>query len=131
MTILGWIDRSPRRHYFSLRPFHKDFDSLILLKNEELQKNDVGMHAIVRVSLQKAKGGAYEASILETFSSLDDRELELAIVQENHGFPVEFSVDVINDAERVRNLKPGERTDLTQVVTVTIDGETAKDFDWY
>lgn len=128
-TILGFIDRSPRRHYFSLRPFQKDFDALILLKKDELQKNDVGLHAIVRVSLQKAKGGALEGTIIETFSSMDDRELELAIVQETHGFPTEFEESVIKDAERVRALKPGQRTDLTQTVTVTIDGETAKDFD--
>lgn len=129
MTILGWIDRSPRRHYFSLRPFVKDFDALILLKNDDLKKNDVGMHAIVRVSLQRAKGNTYEGTIVEAFSSMDDRELELSIIQESHGFPLEFAEATLQDAEAVRSLKPGQRVDLTSDVTVTIDGETAKDFD--
>jgi ribonuclease R len=129
MTILGWIDRSQRRHFFIVRPFHKDFDAFIFLKKEELTKHDVGLHTIVRVTLQRDKGNTFNGRIVETFKSMDDVELELSIIQEKHGFPSVFSDQAIREAEESAKFKPGKRTDLTQTVTVTIDGETAKDFD--
>ena len=129
MSILGWIDRSQRRHYFIVRPFHKDIDVFIFLKKSELTKYDCGLHTIVRVSLQRKRGNEYEASIIEKFDSMDDIELELAIIEEKHGFPTVFSNQALSDAKEAAKLSPGKRVDLTQCVTVTIDGETAKDFD--
>ncbi len=87
------------------------------------------MHTIVRVNVKRQKGREYEGQVIETFKSMDDNELEVAIVQEEHGFPIDFSEAAIKDAEAAEDFSPGKRRDLTHCVTVTIDGETAKDFD--
>lgn len=129
MTVLGWIDRSERRHSFEVHTFHKDFDIPIFLQKQDVTNNDCKMHTIVRVALRKAKGNTYEGRIVEVFPSLDDPELELAIIQEKHGFPMEFSEQALRDAKENIPTKPGKRIDLTHCMTVTIDGETAKDFD--
>lgn len=106
-----------------------NFTVPIFVKKEELTKNDCKMHTIVRVEIRPAKGRALEGRIVEVFPDINDPSLELAIVEENHGFPVEFSRDVLDEAESVNQLKPGKRRDLTRAVIVTIDGETARDFD--
>ncbi len=129
MTCLGWIDRNERQHQFVVRPFHKDLDIVIFLKKADLRNHDLKMHAIVRVALRRLKGHTYEGSVLEVFESLDDAELERQIVVENHGIPTIFSERVLKDAEEARNFRPGKRVDLTHSTIVTIDGETAKDFD--
>src|SRR4051812_16318155 len=63
-SILGFIDRSPQRHFFQVTPFHQDFLGTILLKKEELKRSGAEMHTIVRVALRKAKGSFYDAQIL-------------------------------------------------------------------
>ena len=87
------------------------------------------MYDIVRVSLRRLKSQTYEGQIVEKFTSLDDPQLELAIVNETHPFPIEFSDAVLAEADALNMDKPGQRVDLTRTLTVTIDGETAKDFD--
>ncbi|MDB5038635.1 MAG: rnr [Bacteriovoracaceae bacterium] len=128
-TILGWIDRSHRRHSLCVLPFQKDFSGDIFLRKDDLKNFNSKLHTIVRVSLKRQKGNQYEGRILEAFPSLDDPGLEMAVVQEAHGFPIEFSEHALKDAEVAQNQNPGKRTDLTRCTTVTIDGETAKDFD--
>ncbi len=87
------------------------------------------MHTIVRVALRRLKGQTFEGRILETFESLNDPELEREIVTEIHSIPVEFPQRALKDAEEARQLRPGKRIDLTHSTIVTIDGETARDFD--
>jgi ribonuclease R len=130
-SILGWIDRSHRRRSFVVQPFDKDFSHPIFLRNDDIKNFNCELHTIVRVGLTRLKNNEYEGRILETFVSLDDPVLEIAITQEKHGFPIEFSSHVLEDAEKGKALlsKPGKRRDLTRCTTVTIDGETAKDFD--
>ena len=87
------------------------------------------MHTIVRVELARKHGKDFEGRIIEVFPSLDDPALELQIVAEHHPIPLHFSKANLKESENLSHLKPGKRRDLTQEVTVTIDGETAKDFD--
>lgn len=87
------------------------------------------MHTIVRVRLHAQKGNSYSAEVLESFESLDDPRLESQIVAELHGYPTEFSNEAIEQAKSFSKRPINKRTDLTQSVTVTIDGEDAKDFD--
>lgn len=47
----------------------------------------------------------------------------------NQGIPFEFSDAAKKDAQTVKTVDMNNRTDLTNIPFVTIDGETAKDFD--
>ena len=87
------------------------------------------MHTIVRAALRKSKGFTMDGTIVEVFPSIDDPALERSIVVESHGIPETFTDEVKNSAASSREFKSGRRTDLTHLPFVTIDGETAKDFD--
>ena len=71
-----------------------------------------------------------EMKIEKTICSLDDpRCNELSIVYGAH-VPLEFSPAVLKEADRlVMGTDMSERRDLTNELTITIDGESAKDFD--
>src|SRR3712207_7998664 len=56
-----------------------------------LFRSEAKMHTIVRVAVSRKKGRDYDGEILETYPSLDDPNLELAIAEEIHGFPTDFS----------------------------------------
>jgi ribonuclease R len=127
LVLLGWIDR-PRGTHFILRPFIKDLYLNIFVKNAELKKHSVKMYSIVRASLKHISGRKHEARIQKVYPDLNDPDLEIEIVRENHPFPTEFSDLAHKDTMR-ESTKEGRRVDLTHAVTVTIDGETAKDFD--
>lgn len=129
MTCLGWIDRGANKHSFCLRPFHRDLDMNIVIQKPNRRNEDLRMHAIVRAALSRLKGQMYKGEVLEVLPSIDDPETERQIVADIHGFPTEFSDKAIADAEHSAQLKPGHRIDLTHATIVTIDGETAKDFD--
>jgi len=74
-----------------------------------------------------------EGRIVEVLGFPDDPEVEVRTIIAKHGLPFEFPADVLAEARAVpqaigdKDLKG--RTDLREVVTVTIDGETARDFD--
>jgi ribonuclease R len=129
ITCLGWIDRGRIRHSLSLRPFNKDIDISIVLNQSDLRNHDCKMHTIVRVALSRHKQNTFNGKILEVLGPITDPEVERAIVADIHGFPTEFSAAALADADRASEHKPGKRIDLTHATIVTIDGETAKDFD--
>lgn len=71
--------------------------------------------------------------IVEVLGSPDDPEVEILTIIRKHGLPDTFPPDTLEEAQR-RACPPAEadlagRTDLRGIPTVTIDGETARDFD--
>lgn len=83
----------------------------------------------MRVELKRQGQHDYSARIQKVFESIDDPQLELEIIAENHSLSTEFSDKVLSDTQDLKNLPAGKRRDLTHCAIVTIDGETAKDFD--
>lgn len=57
-----------------------------------------------------------------------ERNAEVLSILRNYGFSEVFPEEVIEEAERIE-YKPEARKDLTKLLTITIDGEDAKDFD--
>jgi len=73
------------------------------------------------------------ARIAEILGFPDEPEVEVLSVIRRFELPYEFPPEVLAEARTVPQLPAGNdltgRTDLRERVTVTIDGETAKDFD--
>lgn len=71
--------------------------------------------------------------VVEVIGESDDPGIDVDIVIKNYGLPVEFPSAVQKEAaktpDRVRESDLLGRKDLRDVKTVTIDGETARDFD--
>jgi ribonuclease R len=73
------------------------------------------------------------ASVVEILGSYTDPGMEIEIALRKHDLPHEFSASAKRQASRLpKTVQKGDlkgRTDLTSLPLVTIDGETAKDFD--
>ncbi|MFN0301816.1 MAG: ribonuclease R [Burkholderiales bacterium] len=71
--------------------------------------------------------------VVEVLGHATDPGMEIEIALRKHQLPFEFSAAAIRRAERfTEGLRPAERSgrvDLTATPLVTIDGETARDFD--
>ncbi len=69
--------------------------------------------------------------VVEVLGDPDDLKVQAEIVIRKHGIPRRFSSQAINQAESLDPTimpSPG-RADLREILHVTIDGETARDFD--
>lgn len=74
-----------------------------------------------------------EGRIVEVLGFPDEPEVEVLTIIRKHDLPFEFPVDVLTEArsmpQQVRRGDIARRVDLRERLTVTIDGETARDFD--
>ncbi|AJE03413.1 ribonuclease R [Geobacter pickeringii] len=74
-----------------------------------------------------------EGKIIEVLGNPDDPEVEVRTIVAKYELPFEFPPDVLAEARAVpQEVGEGEvrkRIDLRKHLTVTIDGETARDFD--
>lgn len=130
MTLLGWIAQKPRRrNQLQVVPFQPQLPITIFIDKYELKKFGCKLHTIVRVALSHRFGRKYEAKIVEVLPSIDDQDVELQILQETFGFPTKFSRKSLQQAKAQKGEISGSRADLSESLFVTIDGETAKDFD--
>ena len=85
--------------------------------------------------------GLWAAEILKNFGPGDDLDAQERIVKASHGIPTFFPDDALAEAETLHQsghleldnldylLASGQRRDLRHIPFVTIDGETARDFD--
>lgn len=126
---MGWIARAPHHRRLKVHPFHKDFPATIVLDEKEIKKQDLKLHEIVRVELFPVRQALFKARVIEKFSSIDDPQLEQEIIQEKYAFPVDFSNEALKEANQNAKRQDHKRKDISDVFLVTIDGETAKDFD--
>ncbi len=71
--------------------------------------------------------------VLEVLGAIDDPGVDVAIIIAEYGIPEVFPNDVLEEAERIPTEVPAGavagRTDFRDQTIVTIDGETAQDFD--
>ncbi len=100
-----------------------------MMDEKEFKKHDLDLHAIVRVELLAVQPGLFKARVLETFDSINDPSVELEIINEKYAFPRDFSVAALNEASNNARRHDYHRKDISEEYLVTIDGETAKDFD--
>ena len=71
--------------------------------------------------------------VIEVLGYEDDFGVDVEIVVRKHHLPHRFPADVLAEAEAISHVIPAretaQRRDYRQVLIVTIDGETARDFD--
>lgn len=74
-----------------------------------------------------------EGKIVEVIGHPDEPEVEVRTIVIKHDLPFEFPAEVLAEAravpQEVGEAERGRRVDLRDRLTVTIDGETARDFD--
>ena len=73
--------------------------------------------------------GLKPARVIERLGSMGDARSVSLIVIHTHDIPTEFPEGAVAEAERARGVTARGRTDLRELLLVTIDSEDARDFD--
>ncbi|MFO7982951.1 MAG: ribonuclease R [Desulfuromonadales bacterium] len=92
-----------------------------------------GQLVVARIETYPSKARSAEGVIVEVLGDPDDPKVEALAIVHKHELPHQFPEEVIEAAAKCQDEVASEdlrgREDLRQLRTMTIDGETAKDFD--
>jgi ribonuclease R len=129
-NVVGRIEK--HHHYAHLIPFVRRFGTDIYIPKKyakNVETDDIVVCEIINYGSLNVNP---EAKIIKKLGKMKDEGIENLIVLEKFGLNKKFPLAVIeeskkNSIEKLKNKKV--REDLTKLFSVTIDGETARDFD--
>ena len=105
----------------------------IVVPEKERGKAKVGEVVVVEILAQPTQHSEAVGRVKEVLGSATDAGIEIEIALRKHALPFNFSEDAKRQAKQlpkeVRAADRKGREDVTALPLVTIDGETAKDFD--
>ncbi len=106
----------------------------VMIPAEHLKGAEDGEMVVVRVvSWEDTLDGRPEGMITSRLGGQDSHEIEMKAIILNNGFPLDFSPEVIAEANalplEISQSEIDQRRDMRAVTTFTIDPATAKDFD--
>jgi ribonuclease R len=87
-----------------------------------------GQRVVVDMIEYPAGRGTAAGQVVKVIDKAEDPVSEVDAIIDEFGFPRRFSKDVVADARRLSDCKPGRRKNLTMLNTITVDGEHARDF---
>ncbi len=129
VSVLGTLQKRSGRSL--VWPLEKHIRGPIMIGKSK----DVVAGSVVQVCIERYGSGDVPASgqITETLGLADDPQVDIETVIRIHHLPHQFSSAALEHANQVpQQVGPDSitgRTDLRQLPLVTIDGETARDFD--
>ena len=97
-----------------------------------------GMKVVCEIKNPQASGGAYEGRILEVLGDPGRSDVAILSIVRQYGLSPVFPENVLEEADKfpvsptddeIANAISSGRKDLTDLLTITIDGEDAKDLD--
>ena len=129
--VIGTLERS--RSGWLLVPENELLPPVEVIGAEVPRREDAGRVALLRLTRVPTPTRAPGGEIVEILGAADDPEVQFLCIALEHGLRIEFPPEVRAAAERL----PGDpaatdftgREDLRHLPFVTIDGETARDFD--
>lgn len=112
-----------------LKQFGSDFlvkKSDVLIPYDSINDGDK-----VVVEFVEWKKSMPRAKLIERLGESLDNEVEMHSIIIEYGFDTKFPTDVIEESEKISDVVEAtpDRTDMRNILTFTIDPETAKDFD--
>ena len=129
-TIVGKLFRYRQGIYVA--PLDERYRYTVRLIDEQAQRIEDGMIVVVSIVVQPGPNQRPRGKIREVLGDPDDPEIQYKIVCHTYEIPVEFPKEVIQEAELAEE-PDGEsiqnRKDFRKLLTVTIDGESSRDFD--
>jgi ribonuclease R len=101
--------------------------------SKQAPKLEAGQVVMVELLEQPSKHSQPIGRVIEVLGNYADSGMEIEIALRKHELPFEFSKEALAEAKKlpdsVRKSDWKDREDITHLPLVTIDGETAKDFD--
>ncbi len=130
--VVGTFERS-RDNYGFVMPDDKKIPKDIFVPKESMKGAVSGSKVVAEITGYGNGQKGPEGKVIEVLGHADDPGVDILSIVKSYELPTEFSVKVMNQAERVsREVSDADcagRRDLRDVVMVTIDGEDAKDLD--
>ena len=130
-TVVGRYYAHPRFPFvvpIDSRLFHE-----ILIPCNSAKGAKDGQIVVTEITLPPGRNQTPQGRIREILGYPDDPGIEYKIVVHKFGLPVDFTPEAARESEALPSLVTKEeyagREDFRNEVTVTIDGETARDFD--
>ena len=129
--IGGIIIHRTGNHYTAYAPLlGKEKPVLVKSKGHPLQ---IGDRVVCRVTKWGNEEDFTEGEVLRIIGPISDPSIDVEAAVEEFELPSEFSEEAIHEAKafgaRIRGAETKKRLDLTHLECVTIDPDTAKDFD--
>ena len=116
-----------------LVPDNKKFSKDVFIPMERSKGAESGDKVIVEIRNYGSRNRNPEGKVIEILGKMGDKGVDVMSVAKSYDLPMEFPEKVLNQAEKIKEeLNEGDyygRTDLRDLVMVTIDGEDAKDLD--
>lgn len=116
-----------------LIPEDKRLGASIVLQPHSVGKAKAGQVVVASIESYPDASQAAVARVTEVLGDYADSGMEIEIAVRKHHLPHEFSSACIKQTEKIPDhVKPSEyknRVDLRELPLITIDGETARDFD--
>ena len=115
-------------------PYNPKITKEILIPDGSQQGATDGSVVTVKLTqFSKGKQDNFKGRVLKVLGFPDDPGIDVQIIVNQHQIPVEFSQAILEEAryasQKFSVNKKQTRTDFRHLKIVTIDGETAKDFD--
>jgi ribonuclease R len=130
-TVVGRYFAHPRFPYVA--PLDTHFSHSIRIPFQSAKGAKDGQIVSVTITLPPGQNQIPQGKIIEVLGFPEDPGIEYKIVEHKFGLPVVFSPAAIQEAEAIPDCVSVEectrREDFRQELIVTIDGETAQDFD--
>jgi ribonuclease R len=130
-VVVGRFHADERRPF--IRPFDAKLDSDIEIELDRGLDARDGEMVNVEITSYGGKNSSPVGRIIERLGMLGEPGVDIEVVLRKHHIPHEFPADVLEEAEAIPETVPvdeiARREDLRGRQIVTIDGETAKDFD--
>ena len=129
--VIGTLERS--RSGWLLVPENELLPPVEVIGGEPPRHVDAGQVALVRLTRWPTRSHAPGGELTDILGAADDPEVQFLSIAFEHGLRIEFPPDVLVEAARLpADPSPADlagREDLRHLPFVTIDGETARDFD--
>lgn len=130
-TFVGTIQKSD--NYAFLIPDSSKMSIDIFIPLSKLMGGEDGQKAVAKIINWKDDSKSPKGEIIEVLGNAGENETEIHSILREYGLPYEFNEDVEAESNMI-DLEVSEdeiskRKDMRNVITFTIDPDTAKDFD--
>ncbi|MCI6474105.1 MAG: ribonuclease R [Mucispirillum sp.] len=128
--VVGVVEK--HRSSYRVIPFSRNFQGHIIIKNCPVALHD---DDVVLCKIERYPSGHNYASgrIIEKIGTLSDKDIDNKIIMYKYSLSGSFPETVMQECSLIENgtfkINKKDLTDFRDIYTVTIDGESARDFD--
>ncbi|MBU1138987.1 MAG: ribonuclease R, partial [Proteobacteria bacterium] len=127
--LAGFVTKESGK--FIVTPEDHRYPFSILLTGKIPETLQDGDAVIVQITGERAGANRQQGTLVEILGDPDSVDVQMRLVIEKFSLPHEFSEETLQQTEAISEeiVPSANRLDLREIDHITIDGETAKDFD--